>query len=69
MQLRSFKPNSCDGWASQGPLLRLQRQGLVTRLDPVCDLSEVTPSQCSGVSLPRQKNLIPNMVREAMPLS
>lgn len=59
MQLSSFKPSSWGGCTSQGPLLR---QGLVTRLDIVCDLSEVIPLQCSGVSLPRQKNLVPNMV-------
>lgn len=58
MQLSSFKPSSWGGCASQGPLLRLQKKGLVTRLDPVCDLSEVTPSQYSGVPLPRQKNLV-----------
>lgn len=42
MQLSSFKLSSWGGCTSQGPLLRLQRQGLVTRLDSVCDLSEVT---------------------------
>lgn len=42
MQLSSFKPSFWGGCASQGQLLRLQRQGLVTGLDPVYELSEVT---------------------------